>query len=114
MNTTVATKKKTKDRRFPQPSEKDEVGMNCLWCDTPFERRTTGGSPQRYCSTDCRLAFHLAARLWAEMAVAAGRLTVGELKDADCTAYTLHRDAVSASALSPRVTPALIEPQRLP
>ncbi|MCZ6482746.1 MAG: hypothetical protein O6757_05835 [Alphaproteobacteria bacterium] len=96
MNTTVATKEKAKDRRIPQPSERDEVGMNCLWCDTPFERRTTGGSPQRYCSTDCRVAFHLAARRWAEMAVAAGWLTVEELKDADCAAYTLHRGPSSS------------------
>ncbi|MCZ6674230.1 MAG: hypothetical protein O7C75_14980, partial [Verrucomicrobia bacterium] len=70
------------------------------WCDKPFERRTTGGSPQRHCSTDCRLAFHRAARRWAEKAVLAGRLTVEELKDADCTAYTLVGGVISASAVA--------------
>ena len=52
--------------------------------------------PQRHCSKDCRIAFHRAARRWAEKAVVAGRLTVEELKDTDCTAYTLAGGPTSA------------------
>ena len=90
MNTTVATKEKAKDRRFPQPSARDEVGMNCLWCDTPFTPRQ-GGKPQRFCSKGCRTGFHAAARKWAEQAVARGELTVAELrKPQTCLCSNVH------------------------
>jgi hypothetical protein len=36
-----------------------EISKRCEQCDQPFEPRArSGGSPQRFCSTDCRLAFH--------------------------------------------------------
>ncbi len=54
--------------------------MNCLWCEIEFEPRMSGGSPQRYCSKACRVDFHVAARSWAEQAVASGLLLVSALR----------------------------------
>ena len=87
--------------------------MNCIWCDTPFERRTTGGSPQRYCSADCRLAFHLAARRWAEKAVVDGVLTAAELRNSPVVAYTLAGSGKSGVASTQGAAKGLIESQRL-
>ena len=51
----------------------------CLWCRQPITPRR-GGSPKRFCCAEHRLMFWHAARQWAERAVAAGILTVGDLK----------------------------------
>jgi hypothetical protein len=51
----------------------------CLWCEGEFEPRK-GGSPQRFCQTKHRDAFHSAGRRFAERAVLSGRLTVAELR----------------------------------
>jgi len=53
---------------------------HCLWCGRAFEPRTTGGSPQRFCSTGHRQAFWIAARRWTMRAVEAGLLSVECLK----------------------------------
>ena len=45
------------------------------------------------------IAQKIAARRWAEKAIVAGRLTVHELKDADCTAYALVEGGISTSAV---------------
>jgi len=52
----------------------------CLWCQRAFTPRTTGGSPQRFCSTGHRQAFWIAARRWTMRAVEAGLLNVDCLK----------------------------------
>ena len=56
--------------------------MNCLWCESPLpdgaDRRP--GSSQKYCSKDCRVAFHKAARIWAENQVIAGKLSIDHLR----------------------------------
>ena len=54
------------------------VKSACWWCGTEFNPRN-GGSPQRFCKTKCRDAFHSAGRRWAEMAVLSGVITVGDL-----------------------------------
>jgi hypothetical protein len=54
----------------------------CLWCGRPFAPRC-GGSPQRYCSPSHRGEFHTAARVWTERALAAGALTIDELRNGD-------------------------------
>ncbi len=54
--------------------------MACLWCDREFHPRNSGGSVQKFCSKDCRLEFHAAARAWAEQAVGSGRLPVSAFK----------------------------------
>jgi hypothetical protein len=52
----------------------------CLWCGHPFRARR-GGSPQRFCRARCRTAFWSALRRWGERAIAAGTLTVTDLRN---------------------------------
>jgi len=52
----------------------------CLWCGGPFQRHD-GGKPQRFCSEACRIALHRAARQWALSELAAGRVTLAQLKE---------------------------------
>ena len=51
----------------------------CLWCGERLTPRR-GGSPKRFCCARHRLMFWNAARRWAERAVTAGILTVGDPK----------------------------------
>src|ERR1051325_9171412 len=60
----------------PQSSEKP----NCLWCSRPFRPRATGGSAQRFCSTEHRKAFWTAARRWTMRAIETGLLSIDCLK----------------------------------
>src|SRR5437868_6795759 len=60
----------------------------CLWCDTEFEPRK-GGSPQRFCNSKCRHAFHSAGRRFAEHAVLSGLLTAADLRNGPAEACTL-------------------------
>ena len=53
----------------------------CLWCGHPFRARRTG-SPKRFCSAAHRIEFWSALRRWAERAVAAGALTVDQIRNA--------------------------------
>jgi hypothetical protein len=48
-----------------------------------------GGSPQRFCGAACRTAFWTALRKCGERAVAAGILTIDDLKDEGAAACTL-------------------------
>lgn len=71
----------------------------CLWCGSGFEPRRDGGKAQRFCSPDCRLAFHRAARLWAIAAIDAGTLTVAALRNGPLATYTLVGRASSPSSV---------------
>lgn len=61
----------------------------CSWCNRPFQARRSGGRPQRFCRAACRRAFHAAARSWALDAIASGRVTLAELKNAFAATRTL-------------------------
>ncbi len=52
----------------------------CLWCRTTFQRRQSGGSPQRFCSKDCRQEFYAACRNWAVQEYEAGRVSLSALR----------------------------------
>jgi len=67
----------------------------CLWCGRPFKPRHGGGSRQIFCRAGCRNHFHRVARQWAEGALAAGILTVGDLQGGPGAAYTLARKGKS-------------------
>ena len=84
----------------------------CLWCEREFQRRTSGGTPQRFCSKGCRYDFHRAARKWAMKAIDAGLLTVASLKNASTAACTLVTEANVGSLVSehPETNSALCEP----
>jgi hypothetical protein len=66
---------------------KNEPTM-CQWCETPFRPRR-GGSPQRFCGPKCRMAFWSALRQWGERAIAAGTITIADVKNGVATACTL-------------------------
>src|SRR5262249_4764298 len=53
---------------------------HCLWCGRMFTARVTGGSAQKFCSTEHRKAFWTAARRWTMRAIEAGLLSVDCLK----------------------------------
>ena len=61
---------------------------SCQWCEGPFRARR-GGSPQRFCSSKCRSAFWTALRRWAERAVAAGVLSLDQIREDAPEACTL-------------------------
>ena len=65
----------------------------CLWCGHPFRARR-GGSPQRFCQARCRTAFWSALRRWGKRAIAAGVLTVIDLRNGATAACTLQREPV--------------------
>ena len=54
----------------------------CLWCETEFELRATGGKTQKFCSATCRHGFHAACRDWAVAKVVAGRIPVSAVRAA--------------------------------
>src|SRR4051794_19847319 len=60
----------------PRSGEK----AHCLWCGRTYRTRTTGGSAQRFCSTEHRKAFWTAARRWTMRAIETGLLSVDCLK----------------------------------
>jgi hypothetical protein len=67
----------------------------CSWCGQDLQPRR-GGSPQRFCSAKHRSLFWSALRRWGERAVAAGILTVVDIRNGDATACTLLLGATSA------------------
>ena len=52
----------------------------CPWCGTHFQRRSSGGTDQRFCQAACRQAFWTAARRWIGRALEAGLLSAEVLK----------------------------------
>src|SRR5215831_9808642 len=62
------------------PVQKLHPDACCLWCDRPFTPRTTGGSAQKFCCTEHRQQFWIAARRWTMRAIEAGLLSVDCLK----------------------------------
>ena len=70
---------------------------NCLWCDEEFEAKTLGAHRKRFCTPRCKNRFNSALRRWGRRALAAGDLSVADLKAgrASCTTRgrVLKRDA---------------------
>ncbi len=89
-------------------STKSEQAMSCLWCNTEFEPRASGGKPQRFCSPPCRRAFDTACRKYAMTEVYAGRLQVSALRIA-----LGQRARWSEGRLAPRVPQVAPEAKRL-
>ena len=55
--------------------------MNCLWCEAEFAQRKTGGKAQRFCSSECRTAFHNAAHRWLLKAIDDGLVPVAAIRN---------------------------------
>jgi len=66
-----------------QPGE-----AKCSWCGQELQLRR-GGSPQRFCSTKHRSLFWSTLRRWGARAVAAGILTIADIRNGDPAACTL-------------------------
>ena len=66
---------------------------DCLWCNRNFPPRArAGGSPQRFCCAAHRTAFWSALRRWGERAVAAGVLSIDQIRKGSVSACTLGGD----------------------
>ena len=61
----------------------------CLWCGRAFTLRATGGKAQRFCRPACRRVFDAAGRRWVAGALAAGALTIPDLRNAPSTTRAL-------------------------
>src|SRR5258707_839483 len=66
-----------------QPGE-----AKCSWCGQELQLRR-GGSPQRFCSAEHRSLFWSTLRRWGARAVAAGILTIADIRNGDPAACTL-------------------------
>ena len=52
----------------------------CAWCHQDFSPRETGGSPQKFCSKDCKRCFEKSIRQWASNKYTKGALKIDELQ----------------------------------
>src|SRR5262245_56686401 len=86
---------------FPSATGMSDLLPLCLWCNREFQPRRSGGSRQAFCCPRHRVAFHSAARRWAERAVASGVLTIAELQNGPTAACTLVSDEVSPHQVLP-------------
>ncbi len=78
--------------------------MNCLWCEAEFAQRKSGGKAQRFCSSECRTAFHNAGHRWLLKAIDDGLVPVSAIRNGP-TATLMLRGARS------RPRPALGGPE---
>jgi hypothetical protein len=84
-----------------QPGE-----AKCSWCGQDLQPHR-GGSPQRFCSAEHRSLFWSALRRWGARAVAAGILTITDIRNGDPAACTL-----PGAPVSPPPQPASAEGQQ--
>src|SRR5438270_60749 len=64
----------------PYSAARSPEKTQCLWCGRDFRPRATGGSAQRFCSTEHRKAFWTAARRWTMRAIETG-LSIGRVPE---------------------------------
>jgi hypothetical protein len=57
------------------------AALSCYWCERSFRPRRSGGQAQRFCRPSYRRAFHATLRSWALDALAAGVLTLADIKN---------------------------------
>jgi hypothetical protein len=68
-----------------------DPAVPCAWCGEPFGAAVRGDRRKLFCSTPCRMAFHKAARQWAEHQFFTGKVSARELHAVSppCTAQRL-------------------------
>ena len=76
-----------------KPTQTDDTA--CEWCTKGFKARR-GGTRQRFCSARCRTALWSALRRCGERALAAGTLSIGDLRNGHLEACTLAGAAKSS------------------
>ena len=52
----------------------------CEWCKREYEPRNSGGSPQKFCSRECKRLFEKSIRQWAYNEHTKGSLNLSELQ----------------------------------
>ena len=52
----------------------------CKWCRKEYEPRDSGGSPQKFCSKQCKRLFEKTILKWAYDEHAKGRINSSELE----------------------------------
>ena len=52
----------------------------CKWCRKEYEPRDSGGSPQKFCSKQCKRLFEKTILKWAYDEHAKGRINLFELE----------------------------------
>ena len=52
----------------------------CKWCRNDYEPRDSGGSPQKFCSKQCKRLFEKTILKWAYDEHAKGRINLSELE----------------------------------
>ncbi len=52
----------------------------CLWCSTPFLRKTVGAHQKEHCSPNCKNSYNSALRRFGRAMVDEGKVTVAYLK----------------------------------
>jgi hypothetical protein len=70
-----------------EPVSQPACDARCLWCGRTFASRTTGGSAQKFCCTDHRQQFWIAARRWTMRAIEVGLLSIDWLKAAHTSVH---------------------------
>lgn len=80
----------------------------CLWCETPFSPRRSGGKAQRFCNAQCRRNLEHFARSWAIAEIEAGRLTVSGMKQGPLPTPALLSEGQGPSPV-PDLTPIKLE-----
>src|SRR6266566_4904601 len=85
----------------------------CSWGDRPFRARRDGGKRQVFCRTACRRAFHAAARTWVLAGLAAGQISISDVKNGPPATRKLFGRAISLSPTheGPPQQPASAEEQ---
>jgi len=53
----------------------------CEWCQRDYTPRSSGGSPQKFCSKKCKHLFEKSIRRWAYIQHAQGKLNLSELQN---------------------------------
>ena len=52
----------------------------CEWCEDKYSPRATGGSPQKFCTKQCKRLFEKSIRQWSYKQHAQGKLSLSELQ----------------------------------
>jgi len=52
----------------------------CEWCQREYELRNNGGSPQKFCSKQCKRLFEKTILKWAYDEYAKGRINLSKLE----------------------------------
>jgi hypothetical protein len=72
-----------------RPMPENSTAGACPWCGSDFEPRRDGGKAQRFCREACRRAFDAAGRRWVAGAIAAGTVTIADLRDGSAATRAL-------------------------